>query len=159
MKSLAEIENDYVTKQNEIRGVQDKIETLNVRIERLKAKKNKLQDKGWWGDNLIRPVMEHVKAKFPDLVWDDRNLVPMGLGAKVSVFGKLNGKTVAYLVFSIGDLSVGKLRYETGETKNHFQSGTLGDVNGFNNISKPLGEIEELFTYVQKQLDKNKETV
>ncbi len=37
--------------------------------------------------------------------------------------------------FSTGTL---KLYYDTGETTNRFQPGTLGDRNGFNNVQTPL---------------------
>ena len=155
MKPLSEIQSDYVNKQNDITKVQEKIHKLEAQINRLRTKKDKLQDKAWWGDNLIRPIMEHVKAKFPDLVWDDKNLVPMGLGCKVSIFAHLNGETVAYLVFSPGNSKTGTILYETGETKNNFHHNSIGAMNGFNNVSKVVETIGEVLDYVQKQIDKH----
>ena len=155
MKSLIDIKADYVIKQNEIDNTREKIKKLEAQIDRLRTKKDKLQDKAWWGDILIRPIMEHVKAKFPDLVWDDKNLVPMGLGCKVSIFAKLNRETVAYLVFSPGNSKTGTILYETGETKNHFHPNSTGAINGFNNVSKVVETIEEVLEYVQKQIDKH----
>lgn len=151
---LTEIKKNYIAKQDEVKKVQNKIFEREKQIERLTNKKYKLQDSAWWGDCLIRPIMELVKVKFPQLIWDDKRLVPMGLGCRVSIFAHIEGieECVAYLVFSPGDVRNGGIFYDTGEKKPNYPNGSIGQLNGFDNICKEVETIEEIFEYIEKQL-------
>mgnify|MGYP001611918873 CR=1 FL=1 len=151
MKTLEIIREEYLAKKAEIAKVEAKIIERRKQIDRLNKKERRLSDANWWVDALIRPVMELVKAKFPQLTWDDERLIPMGMGCRVHVFAKHNDKSVAYLAFS-PDNGDGKLWFETGEVKEGYPSGSIGAMNGFDRVQKPLERIEELYSHIVRQL-------
>lgn len=117
----------------------------------------------YWTEKLLRPVLTEIKKQLPDWVCDDKRLSPMGLGCRVSVFFYkrglpphadrwLQGNSI-YIVFLPGELDKGELLYETGERTTRFQAGTIGEINGFNQITKPLESIEEAVLFLKKQID------
>ena len=141
------IQSAYLIKRNRIQAKQDK-------VERLEAQIRKLQDKTHWTDDLIRPVMEQVKHLFPDLTWDDEKLIPMGMSAKVSVFSRLkdlpNDENLISLVFSPGIDA--DLHMETGDNDGTFPNGSLGQVNGLNNITVKIKSIDQVCDRVSEQI-------
>ena len=149
--NLQEIQKNAIEKNLEIQKVKDKIIQREKQIYRLEKKKSRLQENGWWGDLLIRPIMELVKAKFPQLNWDLERLVPMGMCCRVSVFAKLNGVTVAMIGFTPMDTENGIVNYDISERKGDYMS----DPNGFGIKSEPLTDIKDLFKHIEKQLTIN----
>jgi hypothetical protein len=150
---LQEIQKNAIEKNLEIKKVKDKILQRQAQIERLEKKKYKLQKNSWWGDLLIRPIMELVKQEFPQLTWDLERLVPMGMCNRVLVFGKCDGLTVAMIGFTPMDIENGILNYDVSERKGDYMS----DPNGFSIKSEPLTNIKDLFNHIEKQLIKNLE--
>lgn len=148
------IENSKREYQNSraiIKSLEDEIILKENQIERLKKRKNRIQEKFWWGDVLIRPVMEDVKLKYPHLTWDTERLIPLGLRCAVSVFAHdYDDKTVAMIIFTPG--SNGELWIDNGQRKSSFQHGTIGELNGMNNVSVILTDMEMLYEHIERQL-------
>ncbi len=153
MDAITESRKRYVEYLNKKDKISASIDTKEQQIVRLRAKKNKLINDNWWGDSLIRPIMELVKLKFPDVVWDDERLVPMGLRNCVSVFGSIDNNCVAYIAFTPTDLNNGIVSYDTGKKTGNYQSNSIGNLNGFDNISKPIENMEELYSYIQSKIE------
>lgn len=154
MKRLAQIQENFIAKRNEIKKLKERENQREKQIIRLKTKRYKLEGKYWWGDTLVRPIMELVKEKFPNVVWDDKDLVPMGLSSRISIFGKTKEDKLIGLAFIPYDLKEGVLHYETGEQNNRYMRGSIGELNGFNYEKKELKSIEEIYLYIEQQLAK-----
>ncbi len=153
MNALEESRKRYLEYLDKKDKIQLSMDTKEKQINRLRTKRDKLVNTNWWGDSLIRPIMEMVKLKFPDVVWDDKRLVPMGLRCVVHVFGSVDNNCVAYIAFTPGNLNKGILNYDTGKKTGNYQSNSIGDLNGFDNITKPIEDIEEIYTHVQNQIN------
>lgn len=151
-KILEESQKAYVDIQSEIQKIRDKIRQREDQILRLKNKQEKLYDKSFWGELLVRPIMEAVKEKFPELEWADENLVPMGLCSRISVFTHFNDKTVM-LAFTPTDLNNGIISLDTGEKEKGYPKNSIGELNGFGRICEPITDIQQVFDNIQKQLD------
>lgn len=155
--------NKYRQEENILYG---KILAKESQLQRLEAKRKKLSATyPYWTDNLLKPVVEQLKAALPLWTCDDEKFTPMGLGSKVSVFFCNNNQleiddkyaedNSIYICFLPDDLSSGELLYETGEIKSYFQPGTIGDINGFNRLTKPVESIEELVSFLKSQIKSN----
>jgi hypothetical protein len=157
MGVLEESQRKYNNSRIEIQDFDYKIGLKHRQIERLEKRKEKIRSKNWWGDVLIRPVMEDIKVKFPQLTWDTERLVPMGLRCAVSVFGHdKDDKTLSAITFTPGDK--GQLYYDTGEKKNNYPQGTLGSLNGMDNKEALLTDMEQLYEHVRRQCERNELT-
>lgn len=157
MKSLIQSQQEFLAKNEQIEKVNDKIRQREQQLKRLIDTKHRYEANNHWTDGLIRPIMNLVKAKFPQLTWDDKELVPMGLGNRVSIFARVKGKDecVAYLVFSPCGVTKGQISYETGENTNRYPTDSIANMNRFNNTIKIVETIEEIYDYVEIQLQGN----
>ena len=147
MNRLKSIVDAYDVKQNRIKAKKDKVERLQMQIE-------KLYNKTHWTDDLIAPVMSIVKETYPNIIWDDKRLIPMGLGAKVSVFGRVqnlpeDSENLISLVFSPSMLGLG---FETGEEIGGYARGSMGQMNGFNMKTVEITSVQQVLDYVNKQV-------
>lgn len=149
--NFQEIQKQAIENNLKIKSVNDKILQREVQIERLQKKRSKLQENGWWGDLIIRPIMELVKEEFPQLSWDLERLVPMGMCNRISVFAKCNGITVAMIGFTPMDIENGIVNYDVSDRKGDYMS----DPNGFSIKSEALTDIKDLFNHIEKQLQNN----
>ena len=150
----------YQAYKSERQSYQDKIDESERKIEWHKRRKERYEkrirkmDFPHWTDNLVRPVMREIERLTPDIVWEERDRLPtFGIRCECPVFGKTaEGHTVG-ICFTPGSNIEEKLWYDTGEVKARFSSGTIGEINGMNNVSKPVDSIEELIAFVrQKEL-------
>jgi len=144
--------------------IEKKIEQRRAQIERLKAKAKKVScNHPRWTEDLLRPVITEISRQLPG--WhleDDPRLIPMGLGCRVSVFfyrnldlpspEKFEDSNSIYIVFLPGELSKGELLFETGQTIERYCAGTIGEINGFNHISKKLESIDEAVQHLKEQI-------
>ncbi len=155
MNIIKESQEKYIAFQEAMNLIKNKITVREKQIERLKLRDNKLHEQSWWGDILIRPVMEEVKKKYPNLSWDDEKLTPMGLRCAVSIFADDNkGKTAVWLLFTPGNLNLGEIWYDTGVKKKEFAEGTIGYINGMNNLSVVLQSMDQLYKHIDNQIKK-----
>lgn len=141
------LQAEYVKKLAEYKEQKAKLAEKIERLER-KQKKNKNPN---WPDHFIRPIMEELVCHMPEIEWERRSEFPVfGLRAECPIFGKTSdGRTVG-ITFTC-DSSTGTLYYDTGEKRNNHSSGTIGDINGFNNLTKPVENISVLVEHVRRQ--------
>tara|TARA_R110000772_G_C13310268_1_gene440074 strand:+ start:17119 stop:17595 length:477 start_codon:yes stop_codon:yes gene_type:complete len=156
METLQQIKENYVTKRNEIKKIKARIEQREAQIQRLQKKRWRREEDNHWTQNVLRPIMDLVKTKFPNLVWNDFNYTPMGMRNAVSVFARHKDtpeeSCIGSIVFTPNWLDGGVVHYDTKE-KTHAPNNSISDLNGFNNKTAPLTDIQQLYDHVQKQLD------
>ncbi len=100
-----------------------------------------------WRDELVEPLAREMADRF-GLSYEVMG--PFGICARVPIyFEDSDGNTVAGLTLQPGNLDEGELYYETGETADRFEPGTMGEINGMNNVTERLpqdmDEIAEIF--------------
>ena len=134
----------------------DKEITRRLRIIDMHERKiTKIREKSWWGDIIIRPIMKVLKEKYPDLLWDDERLVPLGLRNAVSVFASnKNKETVVALTFTPTNLDEGKISLDVGYKG--LSSNSISDLNGFNRQTEVIEDIQQIFDYIDKVLVESK---
>lgn len=146
--TLSEIQESYINSKNEIEVIEKKISLKNRQIDRLITKKQKIQNDNWWGDAIVRPIIELIKLKFPQTTkWDSDRLLPMGMKCRISVFGKYKDKTIG-ITFCPNDLSKGLISFENGMKGLH----PVRDLNGFCYKDDIILDIEQVYSYIQNQL-------
>lgn len=148
--TLPEIQEKYINTRNQVEAIEKKIVSKEKQVDRLKNKKNKLQGSNWWGETLVKPIIELVKVKFPETTdWDDNRLVALGLKCRVGVFGTYKGETIG-ITFCPHDLDKGLVSFENGMKGLH----PVHDLNGFCYKDEVLLNIEQVYDYIQNQLTK-----
>lgn len=142
----------------------EKILLRERQLQRLEHSRKKLSESHpKWTELLLQPIIRKIQLKLPDWICEDDAFSPRGLGARVSVFfirkdappgqDKYLARNSIYITFLPGNLYTGELLYETGETTTAYQMGTLGEINGFNQVTKPVDSIEELTEFLTKQIN------
>lgn len=146
--SIPQIYLSYSEKITAVRLFNDKIKEAEKKIERLKKRKDKIRSH--WIDDLIRPVMEELVKITPDIQWKMKDrLIPLGLRCDCSVFGITKDNITVGITFTPG--AGDTLNFDTGEYKIGFQNNTLGDLNGFNNITTKLTDIKQLVELIRRK--------
>lgn len=148
MNTIEKLRDSYLTRENEIDMINNRIEQREKQIERLNKKRNKLQEKSFWGDLLIRPIMELVKDKYPEIIWEDDSLTPMGLCSRISLFGMINGKTIILCFTPTNDF----IAYDTEEREGAYPKDSIGAWNDMDKVSEDIVNIEQIYTHIEKQL-------
>ena len=133
---IQDLKDKYLKTQNEI------TRRLNI-IERHERVVNKLNSK-WWGDEFIKPIMGLIKTKYPDISWDDKRLIAMGLRNNVSVFGRTKEGKLIHLCFTPKGLENGYISYD--KILNY------RDNHGFSHISEEIKDIQQLYDYIDAKL-------
>jgi hypothetical protein len=163
MQNFNEIREAHIKMRNEIKEIENKIKMREQQIVRLKMKQDKKAAKCWWGTSLIRPIMELVKARFPQIVWDDDRLIPMGLCSRISLFGRIDGKLwsdkedyeegkLIILCFTPSDTRNGIIAYDTEERKGSYPENSIGAWNDMDKVSEDITDIEQIYKHIEKQL-------
>lgn len=146
--TLQESQAKYINSKNEVDNIEKKISLKQRQINRLEIKKSKIRENNWWGETLVNPVVELIKAKFPQTTdWDNGKPVAMGLKCRVSVFGKYKGETIG-ITFCPNDLDKGLISFENGLKG----ISPVRDLNGFCYKDDVISDIEQVYEYIQKQL-------
>lgn len=162
MNTLKEIQSAYSEKyeayRTEKKTFQDKIDESNRKIEwhqrRIARYEKRIRrmDFPHWTDNLVRPIMAEVERLTPDIKWEEKDRLPtFGLRCECPVFGKTEEGHTVGICFTPGSHIDGNVRYDTGETKSRYSSGTLGEINGMNNVCKEVESIDELVAFVRRR--------
>lgn len=149
--NLQEIKESYINSRNEINILEKKVQQKQKQITRLENRISKQRENSWWGYVLVRGIMDLVKIKFPNIVWDDDKLIPMGMKCRISVFGKVNNKTVG-ITFVPTNLMEGTIAFENGFKNNSYPKDSLGDLNGFCYKDENINNIEQVYKYINSQI-------
>ena len=153
MHNLKKVQQNYVELKNDYEA---KKESAEKKIVRLQKKINKLNNNyPYWTENLLLPILNEVKALTPQLTWDFKRLTPMGMRSAVFVFGSdKDGNTIVGLCFTPGDLDNGIVHIDTGETEGNYSKNSIGNLNGFNNLTTPVESFDDIMNIVNAQIKK-----
>lgn len=162
MSTLKEIQQTYSSKykaysdekqshQKLIDESEKKIVWHQRRIDRYKKKINNL-DFPHWTENLVRPIIAEVARLTPDIEWEnDKRLCTLGLRCECPIFGKTKDGHTVGITFTPPHSGANLPYYDTGEHKQSFLPGTIGEINGMNNVSKQVESIEELVAMIRRK--------
>lgn len=148
IKLQEEYEQKYAEYEEQISQRHARIKKISDKIDRLTEKREALRKPSWYDtvNALAERLANHYGLQY-------KIYGPFGLNCEVSI----------HLVSDV-DISMMKqdsyslflrpngnwLRYFTGETTNQYPSGSIGDLNGDNNIYAPLPvEFEEILKLVR----------
>ena len=158
---------------NDIQKCNQRISFQERKIQRIKDQAAKgIFTTGYWTEFFMKPLAELIRdTYYPGMIYE--TLGPFGIRSSCSIhiykmtkediereikdrqkaydmfFHKDNFK--ASLTVIPVDISAGIYHYETGEVENNYTEGTIGEINGCNNVTKPIESLEELY----KQMTKN----
>lgn len=139
-------QNEHLQQQKD--NSRQKINWHERRIARLSAKQQALF-RPYWPDEVLPPVLEELAHLTPEVKWELNELRIFGLRCVCPVYGKTKEGHTVNLSFTFEDNS---LYYDTGEVISRFEPGTLGYINGMNNISAPVENIGILVAKVKEQI-------
>ena len=146
---------DLIHKYNEKRKTSEllkdeidkKIEKAEKQISRLEKKRDKIKSINWF-DEIVKPLGEILSKKIglPYEIYG-----PFGLECNTSIYfredmakGICEQPTKSiHLRPSHKEIYVLEIYYETGEKTNTYASGTIGDLNGMNNVIAVLPDTIE----------------
>lgn len=122
----------YNAKRDTLKAMDEKIEKREAALDRLKAKRDKLWDSVSWVDDIVKPLAlslrEHTAAD------NFKVYGPFGLRAYTSIYLE-KGNMTGGITLTMND---GKLFYDTGEKTGDYEHGSIGELNGFDNVTAPL---------------------
>lgn len=147
-----EIIDNYILQKDTYNNIEnrlnDKIEYYENKLE--KHKKKYLN----WIDGIVIPLAKELSKRF-NLSYEIYG--PFGLCCETSIYLKedKNKSITEQTTFSITvepkDLSIGELVYRTGERTNKYPQGSIGELNGFDCITKPMPDtIDEIIKLMHK---------
>jgi hypothetical protein len=110
-------------------------------IDRHEAKIGKIRDNSWWGDMILRPIMDAVIIKFPKIHWDADKFTPMGLRNAVSIFGEVNSETIMLRFTPHSD------GYVCLDIKPEYST------HGFGSKTEIIKDIQQIYNFIQNRLD------
>ena len=143
---LQEIINDYNNTRNKL--MVEKA-TIEEKIAKLKQKLEKNEEKRpYIVQDVLRPLAKRIMARCGFKCFEIYG--PFGISCETSVYFANDGKmdnidichvetwslTLQWAFDKVGNLH--HLEYWTGETTNDYAKGTIGEMNGLNNIYKEL---------------------
>lgn len=132
-----------------IEASSEKIRKLEAGIERYKERMNKVK-RPHWTDALftIKSDMERISGMEYKA---SGNTLGIGCGTYINLVGVDGDKMYLCIVPKHNEADEMVLEYETGETASHYQPGTIGAINGLNNVTAPLPDTaEEIFAIMKK---------
>lgn len=139
-------QNEHLQLQKD--SSRQKIDWHEKRIARLSAKQRALP-RPYWPGEILPPILEELARLTPEIKWETGELRTFGLRCVCPVYGKTKEGYIVGLSFTFGEDT---LYYDTGEVTDRFGPGTLGHINGMNNVSAPVGNISVLVTKVKGQI-------
>jgi hypothetical protein len=167
--TLTAIKSNFSSLMQAYKNSRDELENkIAIRQKQLERLQGRLRKIHWphWTEQLLRPVLDEIEKQLPGWNCDKDGLLPMGLSCRVSVFfskedilqpsNHYTRKTSISIIFTPGDLDKSELLYETGEYTNRYGPGTIGAINGFNRVTKPLESIEEAVALLKAQINTQK---
>jgi len=147
-ETLKNLHCEIHVKQDEEREVIDK-----------KLSKHLYERKNWI-ETFINPLAKELQTYFPKRTIEIMG--PFGVCSRTSIWliEKSEEDAKDILIYGNNILSVtiipinvnlGIFYFETGEKTNKFKIGTIGELNGMNNIVKEIESIEELVKHLQEE--------
>ena len=136
---------NYSIQHEAIRAKRARLEALIEAHERALKKLDRME-KGW-KELVVEPLAKILSEKMGNLPW--KIYGPFGLGCETTIYlfptdvhNIVKGETHSITVhpqISISDGNVNiYLTYNTGEVVDRYEKGTIGYMNGFNNVEAKL---------------------
>ena len=125
------------------------IEKIDEKIRRLESKRSRLYEKSGWINQIVAPLAKKLAEHF-NLQYEIYG--PFGLGAETSIYLRADMKQSIVeadtwhitLCPAFTDKRPALL-YKTGEQTNDYRPGSIGWLNGFNDVLAPLpDEFDEI---------------
>ena len=174
MNTLTDLLNKYENDNANFRNEQEKAQNLIYKYERLLEKAKEKERKTWEKSPKIIDVVESLG----NLLKDKYNfkymeiLGPFGLCCRMSIWlsneplRDNKGMLCIENIYSIslqpifGNDKKLSFVYETEERTNKFAVGSIGDMNGFNIVTKPLPtDLEDIYNIMVSYHDRNNKKV
>ena len=185
MKTLQEINTAFHTSYNEqdarmnvVRAEMDKLQEAARRYQRIAARKmgehyklrrklSTMRDVNWV-DDLLVPLLCEIEERTGWEFHDKNDLRTYGLRCECPV--RINGEGVneygwpntrASVTFTSMNTKktdgtrTWELRYDTGEKSGQFAPGTIGAINGMNNVEAKVESVEQIIEFLRKQMEGN----
>lgn len=167
MKTYEEIMQAYKTARenenaviNDLKTKRDKLEEAADRYRRIAERKDKEREKlrkrinaarkSCWVDDIVKPLMDEVKA-ITGLPFNTSDLRTFGIGCECPVNAKdENGKYLAWVTFVPSFANDYEIRMYSGEMCNRYAPGTIGELNGGNNVEEPVTGIESVLANLRR---------
>lgn len=171
MRTFEEINQEYITayekQQAERKAIQkqaDKAHEQALRYFRIAAQKmgeyNKLSSKAFthgdvtWVDNQVKPLVQEINER-TGLDFDYSDLRTFGIYCECPVFTKTRDEDKsAYLTFTPSFGEGHKLYIHTGETTNRYPKGSIGEMNGGNEVSEEVTSVETVIENLKRRFQK-----
>ena len=156
MKTFNEIVDNYVNKSN---AYYEKRQKLEDKIAKDQERLKKLKMPSWVND-IIVPLAEEIKSRLDKKAYEIYG--PFGCECETSIYFSDYGKDGNIEITKVPTLSLTvrpqwkhndiytrttefKLTYWTGDKTNEYAKGTIGELNGLNNVFAPLPtDIDEI---------------
>ena len=146
---------------NDLRTKRDKLEAAAERYRRMADRKDKEREKvrrqinstckTYWTDGIVRPLMDEV-SRITGLPFNTMDLSTFGLGCECPVSAKdENGKYLAWITFVPSFRDDYKINMYSGEMCNRYAPGTIGELNGGNNVEEPVTGIESVLANLRRR--------
>lgn len=156
-KAARESENQVI---NELRAKRDKLEAAADRYRRIADRKDQEREKlnkrinaarkSFWVDDIIKPLMDEV-SRITGLKFDTSNLHTFGISCECPVNAKdENGEYLAWVTFVPSFGNDYEIRMYSGEMCERYAKGTIGAINGGNNVEEPVTGIESVLANLRR---------
>jgi len=157
MDTIQNAVKQFRESRKKIKTLQNRIAERQQQIARLENRIDKLYDTNFWGDIILRPIMDDVIKKYPQITFEVDRYIPLGMAHRVSIFGKTKDNKTIMLAFTptnlLSDTLDNSISIDTLERTNEYAKGSIGELNGFNRVEKPIQTMLDVYAIVDKQLN------
>lgn len=171
MRTFEEIHNEFITAYNQQKAERDEIENqakkareAALRYYRIAAQKMseyyRLSSKSWhhgdvhWVTHQVIPLLKEINER-TGLDFDYSNLNTFGLGCECPVFTKSDNESKsAFLTFTPSFSDEHRLYIYTGETTNRYAVGSIGELNGGNEVQEEVVSVETVIENLRRRFPK-----
>lgn len=139
----------------------EKARMAALRYQRIAAQKmgeyHRLSSKSWkhgnihWLTDLLAPTLKALN-KATGLNFEHDNLHTFGMRNETPVFAHdEQGNVIAFLTFTPGDTSEGRMFIDTGEVSEHYHPNSIGGMNGFGNATEEVTSLEVIIENLRRR--------
>lgn len=118
---------------------------------------HRLSSKSWnhgnihWLTDLLAPTLNALNDA-TGLKFEYTNLHTFGLRNEVPVFAHdEQGNVIAFLTFTPGDTSEGRMFIDTGEVSEHYPQNSIGAMNGLGNATEEVTSLEIIIENLRRR--------
>jgi len=157
--------NDQKQQSDAIQRESDKAREAALRYYAIAARKMgesyKLNTKAWhvrtlhWTNDFVMPILKLLDEKTGLNFSEDAEkdgLNTFGLRNECPVFARnADGKPVASLVFTPGDIYRGQVYIDSGEKSGNYHPDSIGGMNGFGNVCEEVTSLDVIIENLRRR--------